>query len=183
MDDRKIVELFFSRDERALEESQKQYGKLCHYIANNILNSPLDAQECVNDTLMRAWNSIPPNKPERLGAYLGKIARNVAIDKYNAGKTKKRASKDGTLAFEELEEFISKDESFVDEVVLKECINTFLRSLAKEKRIIFVQRYFYCMSVKDVARKNALSENNVKVILLRLRSELKNHLEKFGLEV
>lgn len=183
MNDKKIVEMFFSRDESALEESQKQYGKLCHYIANNILNSPLDAQECVNDTLLRAWNSIPPNKPERLGAYLAKIARNIAIDKYNASKTKKRSNGEANLVFEELEELITRDESFVDELALKECVNTFLRSLPKTRRIIFVQRYFYYSSIKEIAKNNSLSENNVKVTLVRLRAEFKKHLKKFGLEV
>ncbi|MBO5338955.1 MAG: sigma-70 family RNA polymerase sigma factor [Clostridia bacterium] len=183
MDDKRIVEMLFLRDEKALEEAQKQYGRLCHYVANNILNSPLDAQECVNDTLLRAWNSIPPNKPQKLGAYLVKIARNVAIDKYNQSKAIKRRGSENALVFEELEELITKDESIVDELTLKECINTFLRSLSKARRIIFVQRYFYHSSIKEIAKNNSLSESNVKVILSRLRDSFKNHLKKFGMEV
>lgn len=182
MDDRKIVEMFFSRDEQAIEESQKQYGKLCHYIANNILNSPLDAQECVNDTLLRAWNSIPPNEPDRLGAYLSKIARNVAIDRYNAQKSDKRAANDGAIALSELEGILPDSDSIIDTVILKECINSFLRSLTKGKRGIFIQRYFYNAPIKEIATIHQMSESNIKVILLRLRHAFEKHIKKYGLE-
>ena len=97
MEDLKIVNMLVSRDENGLVEAEKQYGKLCHYVANNILKSPPDAQECVNDTLLRAWNSIPPTVPDRLGAYLSKISRNLAIDKYNAQKSDKRMANDGAI--------------------------------------------------------------------------------------
>ena len=181
MDDLSIVKMFLSRDENAIKEAEKQYGKLCHYIANNILNSPLDAQECVNDTLLRAWNSIPPQKPQRLGAYLSKIARNLAIDRYKAEKSQKRGAGANELPLDELEGFLSDSESLVDEVSLKECINKFLRSLSREKRIVFVQRYFYGMTVSEIAKKNNLTENNVKVILLRQRKAFGEHLKKYGL--
>ena len=181
MDEKGIVRLFLSRDENALVEAEKQYGKLCHYIANNILNSPLDAQECVNDTLLRAWNSIPPAKPKNLGAYLSKIARNLAIDRYNAEKSQKRGANLEPLSLEELDGCLSDGASFVDEAILKECINSFLRSLSKEKRIVFVQRYFYNAKVGDIAKNNGLTENNVKVKLLRLRKAFEEHVKKYGL--
>ena len=181
MDEMEIVRLFLSRDENALAEAEKQYGKLCYYIANNILGSPLDAQECVNDTLLRAWNSIPPSKPKKLGAYLSKIARNLAIDKYNREKSQKRGEGLEPLALEELEGCLSDNSSFVDEAILKECINSFLRSLSKEKRIVFVQRYFYNAKISDIAKNNQLTENNVKVKLLRMRKAFEEHVRKYGL--
>ena len=181
MDDLSIVKMFLSRDENALKEAERQYGKLCHYIANNILNSPLDAQECVNDTLLRAWNSIPPQKPKKLGAYLSKIARNLAIDQYKAEKSQKRGQKMDALPLDELEGCLTDGDSLADEMVLKECINKFLRSQSKEKRIVFVQRYFYGASVSEIAKNNNLTENNVKVILLRQRKAFEEHLKKYGL--
>ena len=181
MDDSRIIEMLFLRDEKGLKEAEKQYGKLCHYIANSILNSPLDAQECVNDTLLRAWNSIPPNKPKRLGAYLSKIARNLAIGKYNAAKRAKRGAGSSTLALEELEACLSDSSSPVDEAILKECINSFLHSLSKEKRVVFVQRYFYNSPIKEIAENNSLSENNVKVMLSRLKVAFEKHIKKYGL--
>lgn len=181
MDDSKIVNLFLERDEEALKEAEKQYGKLCHYIANNILNSPLDAQECVNDTLLRAWNSIPPAKPKRLGAYLSKIARNLAIDKYKAEKSQKRSKNKDALPLDELEGCLSGTDSLIDEAILKDLINSFLRSLTKEKRIVFVQRYFYNASISEIAKSNDLTENNVKVMLLRLRNVFSEYIKKYGL--
>lgn len=181
MDDVKIVKLFLMRDENAIKEAENQYGKLCHYVANNILGSPHDAQECVNDTLLRAWNSIPPAKPQKLGAYLAKIARNLAIDKYKAEKSQKRGQNKEVLSLDELEGCLSSDAAVVDEVVLKETINSFLRSLSKEKRIVFVQRYFYNSKISEIAKNNNLTENNVKVMLLRLRNAFSEHVKKYGL--
>ena len=182
MEDLKIVNMLVSRDENGLVEAEKQYGKLCHYVANNILKSPPDAQECVNDTLLRAWNSIPPTVPDRLGAYLSKISRNLAIDKYNAQKSDKRMANEGAIALSELEGTISDGESLVDEIILKECINSFLRSLSKAKRVIFIQRYFYNAELKEIAEIHQISESNVKVILLRIRRAFEKHIKKYGLE-
>ena len=182
MDDLKIVNMLVSRDENGLVEAEKQYGKLCHYIANNILNSPLDAQECVNDTLLRTWNSIPPNIPKKLGAYISKIARNVALDKYNAQRSDKRASNEGVIALDELEGVLPDSESLVEEIILKDCINSFLRSLNKGKRAIFIQRYFYNVGIKELAELHQKTETNIKVILLRLRHAFEKHIKKYGME-
>ena len=182
MDDLKIVNMLVSRDENGLIEAEKQYGKLCHYIANNILKSPPDAQECVNDTLLRTWNSIPPNIPDRLGAYISKIARNVALDKYNSLKSEKRLSNDGAIPLSELEGVLPDNDSLVEAVILKACINTFLRSLSKEKRAIFIQRYFYSSEIKEIAIIHQRTESNIKVILLRLRQAFEKHIKKYGLE-
>ncbi|MBQ7353428.1 MAG: sigma-70 family RNA polymerase sigma factor [Clostridia bacterium] len=182
MDDKRIVELFLERNEQAILESEKKYKRLITYIAKNILRSDSDSEETVNDTYLRAWDSIPPNKPVNLGAYLGKIARNLSLDKLNKQKAQKRGGDEVTLAFEELEGVIGeeKGEGLIDEIALKNAINSFLSELKSDKRIIFVQRYWYFCSIEEIAKNNGLKENNVKIILLRLRDKLKRYLEKEG---
>ena len=183
VDDERIIELYFKRDEAALKETSDKYGRLCYFVANNILSCHEDSEECVNDTYARAWSSIPPNKPEKLGAYLAKITRNLALDRYNEQNAKKRKAQTDAVSLEELEAIISNDgETPEDEIIMKECINSFLYSLDKEKRIVFVQRYFYMSSVEDIAKNNSLKENNVRVMLLRLRQKFKKHLSEYGYE-
>lgn len=182
MDDKRIVELFLGRNEQAISESEKKYKRLITYIAKNILRSDSDSEETVNDTYLRAWDSIPPNKPANLGAYLGKIARNLSLDRLSRQKAQKRGGDEVTLAFEELEGVIGeeKGEGLIDEIALKNVINGFLSELKSDKRIIFVQRYWYFCSIEEIAKNNGLKENNVKIILLRLRDKLKRYLEKEG---
>ena len=182
MDDKKIIELYFKRDEEAIKETSDKYGRLCLYIAKNVLENELDAEECVNDAYLRAWQSIPPTVPKSLGAYLSKITRNLAIDKYHSRKAEKRNSS-GDVAFLELEAVLpDESESPDDEVIMKDCINSFLYSLDKEKRIIFVQRYFYMCSLEEIAKENGIKMINLKVQLYRLREKLKKHLKLYGFE-
>ena len=186
MDDKKIVELFLERNEDAVKKSSEKYGKYCYFIANNILDCAEDSEECVNDTLLRAWNSIPPNKPDSLKAYLGRIARNLALDTYHRKKAQKRSSHI-ELAYDEISELVSLDASSdtdaTNEIAVKNAINEFLASLTSEKRIIFMQRYWYLCSVKDIAEKNGMSQANVKITLMRLRGQLKKFLEKEGINL
>ena len=183
VDDERIIELYFKRDEAAIKETSDKYGRLCYFVANNILSCHEDSEECVNDTYARAWSSIPPNKPEKLGAYLAKITRNLALDRYNEQNAKKRKAQSDAVSLEELEAILSNEgETPEDEIIMKECINSFLYSLDKEKRIVFVQRYFYMCSVEDIAKNNSLKENNVRVMLLRLRQKFKKHLSEYGYE-
>ena len=182
MDDKKIIELYFKRDEEAIKETSDKYGRLCLYIAKNVLENELDAEECVNDAYLRAWQSIPPTVPKSLGAYLSKITRNLAIDKYHSRKAEKRNSS-GDVAFLELEAVLcDESEAPDDEVIMKDCINSFLYSLDKEKRIIFVQRYFYMCSLEEIAKENGIKMINLKVQLYRLREKLKKHLKLYGFE-
>lgn len=183
MDDLKIVELFLSRDEGAIKQAQEKYSRYCTYIASNILWSHEDAEECVNDTLLRAWNSIPPAKPSNLKAFLGTITRNLALDRYDRNTAQKRTSVE--LAFDELSECIpdSTSPDIVEELTLSSALNKFLSSIDSKKRIVFMQRYWYLCSVKDIAENNGLSENNVKIILMRLRAKLKKFLEKEGISL
>ncbi len=186
MDDKLIVEMFLRRNEEALSQTEQKYGRYCMYVANNILLSKEDSEECVNDTYLRTWNSIPPTIPDNLKAFLGKITRNLALDMYDKNHAKKRNDAI-ELVFDELSECISdtssSDCAMVDELALKKALNEFLGSLDTKKRLIFMQRYWYLSSVKDIAITCRLSENNVKITLMRLRSKFKKYLEKEGIKL
>ena len=181
MEDSRIVELYLQRDENAIKETKIKYEKYCSYIANNILNSTLDTEECVNDTYLATWNSIPPNEPKSLRAYVGKIVRNIALNRYNANKAKKR-NDSIAVVLDELNEVIGDSESdgrnLTDELTLKYALNAFVGSLKQETREIFVRRYWYLSSIKEIASDYGLSESKVKVTLLRTRELLREFLRK-----
>lgn len=182
MKDDKIVALFFERSQDAIRESENKYGKYCHAIAYNILSSHEDAEECVNDTWHAAWKSIPPQKPNILSSFFGKITRNLALDRLALLLAKKRKGQTLTL-LEELAETLpsqANEDVMVDEILLKDALNSFLRSLPEETRNIFLQRYFYCRDVKEIAKEFSLPENRVSVILYRTRKAMKTHLEEHG---
>ncbi len=184
MQDDQIVALYWQRDEAAIKETTKAYGNYCYRIAYDILHSEQDAEECVNDTYVKAWESIPPGKPERLSTYLGKLTRNIAINRYVHDHAQKRNA-ETDVVFDEVAGLIP-DESeghVMDEVLIKECINRFVASLPKQTRIAFVRRYWYMQSVKSIAISMSLSESNVKIILLRARKKLKAILKKEGIFV
>ena len=183
MDDRNIIELFFARDERALSESQKKYGRYCESISKNILSSDEDAEEVLNDTLLSAWNSIPPEEPKSLKTYLGTLARNLSLDRYRKMKAEKRSGSEVSLCLEEAEEFLADTKSISEEYEKREFIkflNNFLHSLPERECDIFVRRYFYCDSTADIARRFGIKEPNVLVILSRTRKSLKKALQKGG---
>ena len=185
MEDNKIIELYWERSQTAITETQNKYGRYCHYIAYNILYSNEDSEECVNDTYLRAWDSMPPHRPERLSAFLGKITRNLALDRYDRSRAQKRSS-NVEVALGELEECIPDargELSAVDEIVLKDAINGFLASLPVRTRKVFVRRYWYLSTVKDIACDLDMSESNVKVLLLRTRQRFKSYLEKEGVVI
>lgn len=186
VEDKKIVELYWERSETAISETQKQYGRYCHHIAYNILYSHEDAEECVNDTYIKAWNAMPPHRPERLSTFLGKITRNTALDRYAREKAQKRGLGQTAAVLDEMGECVPDAKSsrcLADELALKEAINGFLRSLPAQKRIIFMRRYWYLSSIREIADDYGLKESNVKVILLRTRKKFKTHLEKEGIEL
>lgn len=186
VEDKKIVELYWERSETAIVETQKRYGRYCHYIAYNILYSHEDAEECVNDTYIKTWNALPPHRPERLAAFLGKITRNTALDRYLSDRTKKRGGGQTEAVLDELAECVQDEKSsscMADELALREAINGFLGLLPVQKRIIFLRRYWYMSSVKEIAEDYGLTESNVKVTLLRTRNRFKAYLEKEGIEL
>lgn len=177
MDDKQIIALFFARDEEAIGESAKKYGGYCRAIAGRILDDPGDCEECVSDTWLRAWNAIPPSRPERLGAFLGRITRNLALDRLRAEQR--------CPVREELGECLSQGDptaGMVDRVVLTAALNRFLDGLPGKKRRLFVRRYWYFATVEELAREFGMSESNVKMTLLRLRQELKEKLKQEGME-
>ena len=185
MEDNKIIELYWERSETAITETQNKYGRYCHYIAYNILYSNEDSEECVNDTYLRAWDSMPPHRPERLSAFLGKITRNLALDRYDRSRAQKRSS-NVEVALSELEECIPDVRgglSVADEIVLRDATNGFLASLPVRTRKVFVRRYWYLSTVKDIACDLDMSESNVKVLLLRTRQRFKSYLEKEGIVI
>lgn len=183
MDDEKIIKLFFDRSESAIKETDKKYGRFCNYIANHILRNFEDAEECVNDTYLALWNLIPPNNPDDLRAYIGALARNTALNRYDFNNAAKRSAITDTV-LDEFCECISSDEPpLIDEIFFKELINKFLASLDKRSRTVFMQRYWYLCSVKEISSLLGMSEANVKVTLHRTRNKLKEILEKEGITV
>ena len=183
MDDRNIIELFFARDEKALSESQKKYGRYCQSISRNILSSDEDAEEVLNDTLLSAWNSIPPEEPKSLKSYLGTLARNLSLDRYRKMKAEKRGGCEVSLCLEEAEEFLADTKSISEEYEKREFIkflNEFLHSLPERECDIFVRRYFYCDSTSSIAHRFGIKEPHVLVILSRTRKSLKKALQKGG---
>lgn len=184
MDDSKIIELYWQRNEAAISQTHEKYGRYCHSIAYNILYSNEDAEECVNDTYVKTWEAIPPARPTKFSAFIGKITRNLALDRYDESKAQKR---DGGIieALDELAECIPdpQSEEIADDGELGEAINGFLASLSKRKRIIFMKRYWYCCSVKDIACDLGMSESNVKVTLMRTRNDLREYLTRKGINI
>lgn len=183
MDDSCIVKLYWNKDESAISESHKKYGSYCNTIAYNILNSFSDSEECVNDTWMRAWNTIPPEKPVRLAGFFGRITRNLAIDRYRRDRTQKYGSGQITVCLDEIGECIGEETPFDDRIVLKDILNEFLRGLPEKKKDIFLLRYWYMMPVRTVAKHMNMSEGAVKMVLHRVRDKLKEYLEKEGIGI
>lgn len=183
MEDEKIIELYWERDETAIRESEKKYGKYCYSVAYNILHSFEDSAECVNDTFCGAWNAIPPERPSKLQCFFARITRNIAIDRFRYDNAQKRSAEVETAIDEYWECIPNGDAPIADELALKQAINGFLASLDKRTRVIFMRRYWYSMSVKDIAYAMRLSESNVSVILHRTRSKFKEYLTGEGIFV
>lgn len=183
MDDRQIIELYFARDERAIAQSAQKYGSYCFTVANNILQSERDAEECVNDTWVKAWNAIPPQRPEHLRLFLAKIVRNLAFNRLKEQNRQKRGGGAVVLALEEIDAFLpasDRVETQAEEAELMRAVNTFLRSLSGRDCNIFINRYFHVESTKAIAKAYGLTEGAVQKILLRTRNKLKRYLESEG---
>jgi RNA polymerase sigma-70 factor (ECF subfamily) len=183
MTDEKIIALYFSRSENAITETNKKYGSYCFKIANNILNNREDSEECVNDTWMKTWDSIPPTSPNRLNLYLAKIVRNLSFTRYKSKHALKRGKGEMTVILDELEECIAGQadiESIYLAQELNTTINDFVRSLSERDGNVFIRRYFFADSTRDIARRYMLTENNVRVILNRTRNQLKDRLAQEG---
>ena len=182
MHDQEIVELYWDRNETAIVETDRKYGKYFHTIAYNILYSNEDAEECVNDTYLKAWETMPPEKPNCLSAYLGRITRNIALNRYTKNHAEKRNIQ-LTAVYDEAAAVSADRTDMVDELILRDTINAFLASLSKEHRVIFMRRYWYASTVADIAKDYRIPEGTVKSILARTRIKFKKFLEKEGIEV
>ncbi len=191
MEDSRIVELYFERNEQAIAESDAKYGRMCMQIALNILNNGQDAEECVNDTYLRAWNAIPPDRPIKLGAYLSKITRHLSLDRYKASHAAKRGSGVFVVSLDELNECVPAGSmgfgsGFDDELEARrigECINRFLKKSRAEIRDVFICRYFFGESISEIARRFGLSESKIKSMLYRTREKLRRALESEGIRL
>lgn len=183
MDDSQIIALYWERSESAISETAEKYGRYCHYIAYNILNSDPDAEECVNDTYLNVWNSIPPHKPNRLSTFLGKITRNLALNRFEKMSAVKRSSPQADGVFHELRECIPDQAADDPEetLILKDSVNRFLRSLPQQAMLVFLRRYWYFSSIDDIAADYHLSKSNVKVTLYRTREKFRAFLIEEGI--
>ena len=186
MEDHEIIQHFFERDESAIRETLQKFGSYCRAIARGILNNREDSEECVNEALMRVWEAIPPNKPRSLCAFLGRITKNIALDRIKALNAGKRGGGELALVYEELEDVISDAGSVESNMERREMMSEISRFLRKSKdndRRVFVLRYWYCRGVDDIARQLGLKEENVYMILSRTRIKLRDHLRKEGYDI
>lgn len=183
MEDGKIIELYYQRRQTAIAETDRKYGQLCRDTACNILSNREDSEECVSDTYHKAWQAIPPEKPARLQAFLGRITRNLALDRYSYYTAQKRNAHLET-AMDEYWQCIPDGEMALDDALaLRQSINGFLASLDKKSRVIFLRRYYYVCPVKEIARSMGLTESYVSVSLHRTRNKFKEYLQKEGMSV
>ena len=180
MDDKRILALYFARDERAIEETKASYGRLLFSIAQNILHSVPDGDECEDDTYMSAWNAIPPTMPEIFSAYLAKIPRNLALNRLRDRGRRLETQ----LVYEEIAEAIPDTSGDITEdIELRDALNDFIGRLDKTKRKIFLSRYFYMRSIRDIAKELGATEGSIKVNLTRTRKMLREYLTKRGIVI
>ena len=182
LDDNRIVELYLLRDETAIKHTSEKYGSRLRSLAYGIVNDQQTAEECENDTYMEAWNTIPPQRPNHLKAFLGRIARQLSINRLEHNTAQKRAGSQYQLALDELSECISQDqEDFADTVALRDSLNQFLHTLPIDARRVFIRRYWHLHSISEIAADLSMSESKVKSLLMRTRKKLKQHLTEGGL--
>ncbi len=183
MDDKAIIELYWNRNDRAVSETAEKYGAYCLKISQNILNNLSDSEENVNDTYLKAWESIPPAKPDFLSAFLGRIARNLAINKYKAKHAEKRIGNEFSVSLDELSLCTPSTVNVENEVEIKKlgwAISDFLRGQKEDVRSIFIFRYFNCDSIEEISAKTGFGQSKIKSVLMRTRAKLRLFLEKEG---
>lgn len=186
MQDDRIVEMYWQRDEAAIRETEKKYGRYLLKIACNILYSVEDSQESVNDTYLKAWISMPPHRPSLLSTYLGKITRELSIDRFRSRHREKRRASEYAVSLSELEECVTDGDTTGQRVelhLLAEAINVYLRTLSPESRHTFVMRYYYLDSIKEIAGYMGMSQSKVKSMLHRTRTGLRTYLKQEGFDI
>ena len=181
MEDSKIIDLYFARNENAIQQTKAKYGKLLFGVSYGILRSSHDAEECVDDTYMSAWRSIPPQRPTYFSAFLSKIARNISLNRYNQNKRRYQNLVPNVI-LEEMAECIPDSIGDVaEDIAIRDCINEFLAELSSNSRIIFVKRYFFMRSIKEIEDETGVKASTIKVALSRMRVLLRERLEKEGI--
>ena len=183
MDDNGIIQLYWDRNEQAIGATGEKYGRYCKAIARNILNSEEDAEECVNDTYINAWNAMPTHWPEHLATFLGKITRNLSFNRYKHDRAEKRGGGEMALVLDELTDCVSDTdqvEQIIDRQELLKAINAFVRSLPTDKKNIFVRRYWYADPVSEIAKEYGMLQGTVSKTLERTRKQLKAYLTERG---
>ena len=184
MEDSQIIELYWQRDEAAIAETHKKYGKFCRGIAKNILTVNEDAEECVSDTYVGIWNAIPPERPNNLTAFVCRVARNLSLKRFEFLQREKRSGMT-LVALSELEEVLADEDLApnVDDEAIGECISRFLRTQKEDARNVFIRKYYFFDSIRDIANRYSFSESKVKNMLLHTRNKLKDYLRKEGIEL
>jgi len=186
MDDHGIIQLYWDRDDQAIRVTSEKYGRYCQSIARNILGNDEDAEECVNDTWLHAWNAMPTHWPEQLTAFLGKITRNLSFNRYQRDRAGKRGGGEIALVLDELADCVSDTddvERSVDRRELGKAVNSFVRGLPANKRRLFVRRYWYADAVTKIAADCGMSQGGVSKALERMRKQLKAYLTERGFEL
>ncbi len=182
MTDEDIVALYFERSQEAVRETDRKYGSYCHSIAYRVLENHQDSDECVNDAYLRAWRSIPPQRPRVLKTFLGRITRNLALDCWDRYGAEKRGGGQAALALEELEECVGDGgDALADRVALAQILDDFLAGLPQKTRLLFVRRYWYLDSIGELSERYHISESGVKTALYRARGRLKDILKREGI--
>lgn len=185
MEDETIIGLYWERDEKAIAETSSKYGKLCFHIANNILSSREDSEECVNDTYLGLWNVIPRERPARFSVFVGRITRNLALKRFEYLSAAKR-NPEAVCSFEELGDCVSGRDSVENELEnkrIERAIDSFLWQQGEEKRNIFIRRYWYFDSMDSICRQTGYSQSKIKSMLFHMRQKLRAYLESEGIEV
>ena len=186
MDDSAIIALYRARSEEAIRETDRKYAGFCGAIAYGILRSKEDSEECVSDTWLKTWEAIPPKEPSSLKAFVGRITRNLSLDRYRARCTEKRGGGEVPLALEELGDCVSREDTMLSQLEaarMTKSIGDFLRALPKGKRDVFLLRYWYLESLAEIAEETGCTESKVKTDLYRTRRKLKQHLETEGFQL
>lgn len=183
MEDEKILDLYWERNETAITETDHKYGSYCYSISYRILSNHLDSEECVNDTWLKAWNTVPPNRPQHLKLFLAKIVRNLSFDRYKAKNVQKRKTEGFHVILDELEDCIIAPSDVETEIECRElskAISVFLQNLTQKERQIFLLRYFTVESMEEISKHCGIKEKTIFVILSRTRKKLKKYLLKEG---
>ena len=186
MTDEELIRLYWKRNERAISETSRIYGKYCYAIAYNILHDNEDSEECVNDSYHKVWNAIPPTKPKVFSAFIGRIVRNISLDRYKMRTAEKRGGSQIPVILDEIGEIASDTPSPEDECVRQEvvaAINDFLTCLPMDQRVMLVRRYWYADDVRSIAERLGMRENSVSVALRRIRNRLREYLISRGIEL